>query len=293
MLSGLLEIYWQDQNNERKVLTTLGERQFTGELDLLSSRRTLVDGCTLTECVLLRIPRAELQRLMRSEGDIANLIMQATIWRRLGIIESSSSGIVLLGRGTAAETISLQRFLTRNGYPHRLLEPTAEQTANAEEDAHPADEYLLPAVIFPGGKVLHRPTNADLADELGLTELPDPGTTYDITVIGAGPSGLAAAVYGASEGLSTLVIEGIAPGGQAGTSSRIENYLGFPTGVSGQELANRAQVQAQKFGARLAISRDVVAIDQVGCRPTSAGIQRWRSSAAATPLARRRSFSPE
>ncbi len=264
VLEGTLEIYGQDEKNERKLLATVGERQFTGELDLLSSRRTLVDGCTLTRCVLLRIPRAELQRLMRSEGDIANLIMQATIWRRLGIIERSS-GILLLGRGTAAETISLQRFLTRNTYPYRLLEPTAEQSVNADAENHSGAEYLLPAVVFPDGKVLHRPTVADLADELGLTELLNPETTYDITVVGAGPSGLAAAVYGASEGLSTLVIEGTAPGGQAGTSSKIENYLGFPTGVSGQELANRAQVQAQKFGARLAISRDVVAIDQIGC----------------------------
>ncbi len=273
LVEGELGIYSQDEKNERKLLATLREKQFTGELDLLSSRRTLVDGCTLTKCVLLRIPRSELQRLMRSEGDIANLIMQATIWRRIGIIEDGS-GIVLLGHSAASETISLQRFLIRNGYPHRLIEPTAEQSANGETEKyspenqsenHSEEEYLLPAIIFTDGRVLHRPTIADLADELGLTEVLDPETTYDITVVGAGPSGLAAAVYGASEGLSTLVIEGIAPGGQAGTSSKIENYLGFPTGVSGQELANRAQVQAQKFGARLAIARDVVAIDQVGC----------------------------
>jgi thioredoxin reductase (NADPH) len=269
VLEGELEIYSHDDKGERKLLAKLGEMQFTGELDLLSTRRTLVDGCTLTTCVLLRVPRAELQRLMRSEGDIADLIMQATIWRRIGILEDAS-GIVLLGHSTAAETVRLQRFLTRNAYPFRLLEPTAEQSAKAEAE-HPStedrsgDAYLLPAVILPGGKVLHRPTVANLADELGLTERLDPNATYDITVVGAGPSGLAAAVYGASEGLSTLVIEGTAPGGQAGTSSKIENYLGFPTGVSGQELANRAQVQAQKFGARLAISRDVVAIDQVGC----------------------------
>ncbi len=233
------------------MLATLRENQFSGELDLLSSRRTLVDGFTATDCVLLRVPRSELQRLMRSEGDIANLIMQATIWRRLGIIERATAGIILLGRSTAAETILLQRFLTRNAYPHRLLEPTAEQFANAEADESSADEYLLPAVIFADGRVLHRPTIADLSDELGLTEQLDSRRTYDITVVGAGPAGLAATVYGASEGLSTLVIKGIAPGGQAGTSSKIENYLGFPTGVSGQELANRAQVQAQKFGARL------------------------------------------
>jgi thioredoxin reductase (NADPH) len=253
VLEGTVEVYAQGENGERKAVATLHEKQFSGELDLLSSRQTLVDGRTTTACVLLRVPRSQLQRLMRSEGDIANLIMQATIWRRLGIVARSSASIVLLGRSTAASTLELQRFLTRNNYPHRLAEPETSS----------ADEYLLPAVIFADGRVLHQPTIADLADQLGLTEVLDPEITYDIAVVGAGPAGLAAAVYGASEGLSTLVIEGVAPGGQAGASSKIENYLGFPTGVSGLELANRAQVQAQKFGARLAISRDVVAIDQI------------------------------
>jgi thioredoxin reductase (NADPH) len=263
ILEGAVEIYAPDENDQRKIVAKLGEMQFSGELDLLSSRRTLVDGCTSTECRLLRVPRSELQRLMRSEGDIANLIMQATIWRRLGIFERSTAGIVLIGHSTAADTIQLQRFLTRNTYPHRLLEPTAEQSANADGDDSSAEAYLLPAVVLIDGTVLHRPMIAELAEELGLNELLDPEVTFDLTIVGAGPSGLAAAVYGASEGLSTLVIEGTAPGGQAGTSSKIENYLGFPTGVSGQELANRALVQAQKFGARLAISRDVVAIDRI------------------------------
>ncbi len=262
VLVGIVEISAQREDGTFEPLTTLSSKQFSGELDLLSSRRTLVNGRTLTESVLLRIPRTQLQRLMRSEGDIANLIMQATVWRRLGIVERSATGIVLLGRATAAETIQLQRFLTRNSYPHRLIEPNADQSESAEKESA-REQDLLPAVIFPNGRVLHQPTLAALADELGLTETLDPDTIYDLIVVGAGPSGLAAAVYGASEGLSTLVIEGIAPGGQAGTSSKIENYLGFPTGVSGQELANRAQVQAQKFGARLAIARDVIAIRQV------------------------------
>ena len=261
VLEGAVEVSAQGEDGSFEPLTTLSPKQFSGELDLLSSRRTLVNGRTLTRSALLRIPRSQLQRLMRSEGDIANLIMQATVWRRLGIIERSAAGIVLLGQSAAAETIQLRRFLTRNSYPHRLLEPTADQSAN--DNASVQDQYLLPAVILPSGRVLHQPSLADLADELGLTELLDPEAVYDLVVVGAGPSGLAAAVYGASEGLSTLVIEGIAPGGQAGTSSKIENYLGFPTGVSGQELANRAQVQAQKFGARLAIAREVITVDQV------------------------------
>ena len=260
VIEGTIDVYADDDDHQRRVIATLRAGQFSGELDLLSSRQTLVDGCTTTDCELLRVPRSELQRLMRAEGDIANLIMQATIWRRLGILERASAGLVLLGHKTAADTIQLQRFLTRNGYPHRLLEPSNERFASCEW-SHDGVDFLLPAVIFADGRVLNRPTTFALADELGLTEPLDPAVTYDVTVVGAGPSGLAAAVYGASEGLATLVVEGIAPGGQAGTSSKIENYLGFPTGVSGQELANRAQVQAQKFGARLAISRDVVSID--------------------------------
>jgi thioredoxin reductase (NADPH) len=280
VLKGRVEIYDRNENGERKVVATLGEKQFSGELDLLSSRRTLVDGCTGTECVLLRVPRSELQRLMRSEGDIANLIMQATIWRRIGIVERSAAGIVLIGHSSAAETIQLQRFLIRNTYPHRLLEPTAEQSGTAESQDSSVEEYLLPAVVLTDGSVLHRPTIAELADQLGFNELLDPEVIFDLTIVGAGPSGLAAAVYGASEGLSTLVIEGNAPGGQAGTSSKIENYLGFPTGVSGQELANRAWVQAQKFGAQLAISREVVAIEQID------GIHRLTLAGGATVRSR-------
>ncbi len=259
VLSGAVEVSAQDDKGETVSLTVLRTRQFTGELDLLSSRGTLVDGRTLADSLLLRIPRPQLQRLMRSEGDIANLIMQATVWRRLGIVERATNNVVLLGQSNAANTLRLQQFLTRNSYPHLLLEPTPEQFA--DDAANTQEQYRLPAVIFPGGRVLHQPTLAELADELGLTELLDPEMTYDLAVIGAGPSGLAAAVYGASEGLTTIAIEGIAPGGQAGTSSKIENYLGFPTGVSGQELATRAQVQAQKFGARLAVARDVTRVD--------------------------------
>jgi thioredoxin reductase (NADPH) len=261
VIAGEFEVSAPDLDGELKVIATMGPGQFSGELDLLSTRPTLVYGRTKTDCTLLLIPRPELRRLMRSEGDIANLIMQAAIWRRLGILERGTGGIVLLGHGNAAETILLQRFLTRNSYPYQLLEPTAEQTTNAV--ASTAEEHLLPAVLLADGTILHRPTISELADQLGMSESIDPEMTYDLTVVGAGPSGLATAVYGASEGLTTLVVEGLAPGGQAGTSSKIENYLGFPTGVSGQELANRAWVQAQKFGARMAISRDCVRVDQM------------------------------
>lgn len=257
LLEGVIEVLEQQYEDEARIIATLRKCQFSGEIDLLSSRRTLVDGRTAEDSTVLRVPRGELQRLMRTEGDIANLIMQATIWRRIGLLEASSAGLVLLGSSSDGATIQLQRFLTRNTYPHRLIDPVSEEAEHCS-----IRESALPAVVFADGRVLHRPSIAQLSDELGLTEILDPAVVYDLAVVGAGPSGLAAAVYGASEGLSTIVLEGTAPGGQAGTSSKIENYLGFPTGVSGQELANRAQMQAQKFGARLAVSRDAVAIDQ-------------------------------
>jgi len=167
-----------------------------------------------------------------------------------------------MGDAGDAATTQLQRFLIRNNYPHRIVEASVEEAALAEHELTD-HEPTLPAVVLSDGRILHRPTITQLADELGITELPDPEMIYDVTVVGAGPSGLAAAVYAASEGLCTLVVEGTAPGGQAGTSSKIENYLGFPTGISGQRLASRAQLQALKFGVRFAISRETVTAEQV------------------------------
>jgi thioredoxin reductase (NADPH) len=261
VLNGNVTVYARRDGDECIAVATLEENQFSGELDLLSSRQTLVEGCTASDSVLLRITRADLRRLMRAEGDIANLIMQATIWRRFGIVEAGDAGITLIGYNSCGDTQRLRRFLIRNTYPHRLAEPDAEQCIGTETS--PLGKFLLPAVVLLDGRILHRPSIAELADQLGLDDVIAPGAIQDLTIVGAGPSGLAAAVYGASEGLSTVVIEGVAPGGQAGTSSKIENYLGFPTGVTGQGLTNRALSQAQKFGARFLVSRQVTSIEQV------------------------------
>jgi thioredoxin reductase (NADPH) len=262
VLDGEVDIYLPATNGESKVIAHHQRFDFSGELNLLTSQGSLVEARTVRESRLLRIPRNALQRLMRAEGDIANLITQATIWRRIGIIGEATGGIVLVGHAGAAETTELRRFLLRNSYPHRIVEAPAEEVTLPDYD--PSDhESTLPAVILSDGRTLHRPTITQLADELGITELPDPEMIYDVTVVGAGPSGLAAAVYAASEGLCTIVIEGTAPGGQAGTSSKIENYLGFPTGISGQRLASRAQLQALKFGVRFAISRETVTAEQI------------------------------
>ena len=262
VLYGQIDMSLPAASGESKIIAHHQRFDFSGELNLLNSQGSLVDARTVGESRLLRIPRSGLQRLMRAEGDIANLIMQATIWRRIGIISEAGGGIVLKGHAGDAETIQLQRFLLRNTYPHRIVE-TKDKDSTQVDDYRSDHESTLPAVVLSDGRTLHRPTITQLADELGITELPDPHRIYDVTVVGAGPSGLAAAVYAASEGLCTIVIEGIAPGGQAGTSSKIENYLGFPTGISGQRLASRAQLQALKFGVQFAISRDVVTAEQI------------------------------
>jgi thioredoxin reductase (NADPH) len=192
---------------------------------------------------------------MRAEGDIANVIVAACIWRRIGIVKAATSGVILKGNPGDDQMMLLQRFFVRNNYPHRI--------DNVFPDVSENDGGLLPAVVLSDGRIMRRPTIPELADELGITELPEPEMICDVAVVGAGPAGLAAAVYASSEGLCTIVIEGMAPGGQAGASSKIENYLGFPAGISGQQLATRAQLQALKFGVHFAISREVITIEQI------------------------------
>jgi len=265
VLDGEIEIALQAENGVAKVIATHRTHDFSGELNLLNSQGSLVQARTLSPSRLLRISRDGLQRLMRAEGDIANIITSATIWRRIGIMGEATGGVTLLGHTGDPETTELQRFLVRNSYPHRIIEAPPEPASLPSHDLSGQDdaEPTTPAVVLSDGRILHRPTIAQLADELGITELPDPTMIYDVIVVGAGPSGLAAAVYAASEGLCTIAIESTAPGGQAGTSSKIENYLGFPTGISGQRLASRAQLQALKFGVRFAISREIVTAEQV------------------------------
>lgn len=254
VLTGSIEVYTVNDRSQLESMTELGPFQFTGELNLLNDQPPLVSARTsAADTRLLRISRQNLRQLMRAEGDIANLITQAFIWRRIGLVSQSKTGVVLFGNEGDAETLKLQQFLTRNGYPYRLVQ---DQPLTAARDRE-----ALPAIGLGDGRVLNRPTIARLADELGITEIPDATAIYDVAIVGAGPAGLAAAVYAASEGLSTVVVEGIAPGGQAGTSSKIENYLGFPTGISGHRLAHRAWVQSLKFGVRFAIAREAIGLE--------------------------------
>jgi thioredoxin reductase (NADPH) len=264
ILEGSIEILSVGNECEAIVIHTHGPRQFTGELDLFNDRQILVSGRAGPGTKVIRIKRPDFRRMVTAEPDIAEIIMRAFILRRVGLIRYQQGGITVVGSGHSGDTLRIERFLMRNGYPHRLLDTDRDEAAQGFLDCFELSSAELPVVVTADHDVFRNPNNADLADALGLTETLDPDVTYDLAVVGAGPAGLAAAVYGASEGLSTLVIESMAPGGQAGTSSKIENYLGFPTGISGQALAGRAQVQAQKFGARLAISRPAMAVKKNG-----------------------------
>ena len=261
VVEGRVEVFDIDVCEKPQIIRTHLPGEFTGELDQFNNRRILVSARSLDVGRVVRIKRADFRRLVTGEPDIGEIIMRAFILRRVGLIRHGQVGVHLVGPAHGGDTLRLQRFLTRNGYPHRLLDTEKDPDAGGFLECFELTPDQLPVVILPDHSVLKNPTSGALADALGLTESFEPGTVYDVAVIGAGPAGLAAAVYAASEGLSTIVVESLAPGGQAGTSSKIENYLGFPTGISGLALAGRAQVQAQKFGARLAISRAAAKLD--------------------------------
>lgn len=263
VIDGSIDILMFDDCGRTQLLHSHRAGQFTGEVNMFNDRKTLVSGRAAGDTLVARIGPADFTRMIAAEPDIGEIIMRAFILRRVGLIRHQHGGVTLIGPGHGAAMVRLNAFLTRNSYPHRVIDTEADETGDGFLRHFGIGAADLPVVLCDG-HVLRNPANHELADCLGLSIEIDPGFIHDVTVVGAGPAGLAAAVYAASEGLSTLIVEGTAPGGQAGTSSKIENYLGFPTGISGQALAGRAQMQAQKFGARLAVSRDVTALDCSG-----------------------------
>jgi thioredoxin reductase (NADPH) len=223
ILEGKIEIFEVDEHGRPNVITALGQRQFTGELDLFNDREILVSARASDDSRVIRVKRADFRRLVSSEPDIGEILMRAFILRRTGFILHRQGGVVLVGPSHDGDTLRLQRFLTRNGYPHRLLDTDNDPGAASFLQCLDIQRDQLPVVVAPGEQMLRNPSILDLADQLGLTELLDEHKVWDVAVVGAGPAGLAAAVYAASEGLATIVIESLAPGGQAGTSSKIEN----------------------------------------------------------------------
>jgi thioredoxin reductase (NADPH) len=261
VLAGSIEAVRRDGLAREATITTHRAGQFSGEISQLSGRASIAAGRAGPEgCTALPFDAAHLRALVIGSAEVGEIIMRAYILRRVGLLEAGNAGSVLVGRPGEAELVRLQGFLARNSYPNAVLDASGEEgRAVIERFGVPPGE--LPLMICPNGTVLKRPSNAEAGICLGMTPELDAEKIYDIAVVGAGPAGLATAVYAASEGLSVLVLDSRAFGGQAGASARIENYLGFPTGISGHALTARAFNQAQKFGAELAIPLEVARLD--------------------------------
>jgi thioredoxin reductase (NADPH) len=242
------------------IIVTHGVGSFTGEMAVLSGRRGLARTRAREDGEVIEVDRPRLMALVQTDSELSDILMRAFILRRLELIAMGASDVILLGSRHSAGTLRIKEFLTRNGYPLTYID--LEQDAEAQEllDRFHVGVADVPILICRGGNFLRNPSNEKIADCLGLNAPVDPAQVRDAVIVGAGPAGLAAAVYGASEGLDVLVVEATAPGGQAGSSSRIENYLGFPMGISGQELAGRAYSQAQKFGAQVTVAKKARAL---------------------------------
>lgn len=228
-----------------------GPGHFTGEVNMLSGRPALVRARVTQPGEVIELGRRQMQALVQTDSEIGEILLRAFILRRVELIAQGLGDVVLVGSSHSADTLRLREFLTRNGHPHAYIDLDRDEGVQRLLDQFHVSAADVPVAICRGHKVLRNPTNRKIAECLGLNEVIDQTQMRDLVVVGAGPSGLAAAVYGASEGLDVLVLESASPGGQAASSSKIENYLGFPTGISGQELAGRAYNQAQKFGAEL------------------------------------------
>ncbi len=238
-----------------EVVVAFGPGMFTGEVTMLSGRPGLAQIRAGAAGEVIEVGRDELLALIQSDGELSEILMRAFILRRVELIARGVSDVVVLGSTHCQGTLRIREFLTRNGHPHTMLD--LDRHAGVQEllDRFHVSAADVPVVITCGEVVLRNPSNQQIADALGFNDAIDQTQVRDLVIVGAGPSGLAAAVYGASEGLDVLVVESTAPGGQAGSSSRIENYLGFPMGISGQELAGRAYTQAEKFGAQVIIGK--------------------------------------
>lgn len=257
LLSGKMEVVQPDGDSERSLVKH-DAGSFTGEISMISGRRSLARGRVIETGEFLEISPENLRSLIAKDAELSEIFMRAFILRRLVLITKGLGDVILLGSRHCAGTLRLREFLARNGHPYTYVDLDSDSQAQELLDRFNVSVTEIPVLICRGSAVLRNPTVQEVADCLGFNNPVDESQVRDLIVVGAGPSGLAAAVYAASEGLDVLVIETNAPGGQAGSSSKIENYLGFPTGISGFELAARALNQAQKFGAQIMIAHGVV-----------------------------------
>lgn len=262
LLSGALVILQPTPRGESEiVIVGHAPGEFTGEISMISGQKCLVRGRVTDPGEFLEISPAALHAIVARDAELSEIFMRAFILRRLALITRGQGNVILMGSQHSANTLRLREFLSRNAHPYTFVDLDTDKDSQELLDRFHVQMSDIPVVICNGRDVLRSPSTQTLADCLGLNASVDTAKIRDVVIVGAGPSGLAAAVYAASEGLDSLVIEAEAPGGQAGSSSKIENYLGFPTGVSGQELASRAITQAQKFGAKMMIGHSVVRLD--------------------------------
>ncbi len=260
ILSGEVEVTQHDRSGRGAVIVTHGPGAFLGELAQLAGHPSLVDARARGPVQALIISPDRLRALLIAEAELGERIMRALILRRVGLLETGAGGPVIVGRAESGDVLRLENFLRRNGHPHQTLNAVTDPEAKALIERFHVDPGQLPIVLCPGGQLLRNPGEDELARCIGLVGPIDPDRIYDVVIIGAGPAGLAAAVYAGSEGLSALVLDCRAFGGQAGASARIENYLGFPTGISGIALMARAYNQAQKFGVEMAIPDEATSL---------------------------------
>ena len=267
--SGGVEIVRPSSANETLV-ALYGPGQFTGEVNMLSGRPALLQVRASESGEVIEVDREQLLALVQTDSQLSEIIMRAFILRRVELIAHGLGDVVLLGSNHCSATLRVKEFLTRNGHPYSYIDLDRDDGVQDLLDRFHVGAADVPVVICRGEVVLRSPTNQQIADCLGFNEAIDQTQIRDVVVVGAGPAGLAAAVYAASEGLDVLVVETNSPGGQAGSSSKIENYLGFPTGISGQALAGRAYTQAQKFGAQVIIAKGA---KQLACDRTPYAIE--------------------
>ena len=282
VLEGTINVMRRDGLSHEAAITTHRAGQLSGEVNQLAGRPAMAAGrAGSSGCVALPFDAAHLRALMVGSADVGEIIMRALILRRVGLIEEGGAGTILIGKPGTADLTRLQGFLTRSGFPNLVLDVATDAEGRALVERIGVAPGDLPLVVCPNGAMLRNPSDAEIAMCLGMTPALDPENVYDVAIVGAGPAGLAAAVYAASEGLSVIVLDERAIGGQAGASARIENYLGFPTGISGQALAGRAWNQALKFGAEIAIPIEVQRLDCAGPLLTlqMAGARRVRARA--------------
>jgi thioredoxin reductase (NADPH) len=261
VLRGTIRVTGRDGHGHDIPVVQHARGSFSGEIGQLSGLRSFVDGVAVGDVEALLVVPDQLRALLVADAALGEKIMRALILRRVALIETGAGGPILVGSASAPDVMRLRNFLGRNGIPHVLLDADDDEDARLFIERYAPARTDLPLAVCPDGSVLRNPTEAELARCIGMLQAPDDTQVYDVAIVGAGPAGLATAVYAASEGLSTVVIDARSFGGQAGASARIENYLGFPTGISGQALAGRAYTQAQKFGARMLIPMEVDRLD--------------------------------